>query len=210
VKLTVVPDYHQLAAHYASLAVVGVLSLATGGCMRDTRLDDADIRLNHDPKHLYVLTIAIHDAPGSFDHAEAWASYEVQNPGCVPLTPFEGATITPTKTIPLELSRRADSSYIATMVLDQLVDQDYFGQGMCHWAFTGAGATFTSGVVSFNTYLGADDVTGERRSERFYSNRSYAMKDTEHSDSGNLHRNDFKEEAKQTFSITLGAKEKNK
>jgi hypothetical protein len=191
------------------IATCAFVSL-TAGCMRKTRVEESEIRLNPSPQEWYVMTATMHDAPGTFDRVEGSATYQVENTKCVPLTPFEGATITPTKYLPIDVARKANGTYEAKLALDQIVDQDYFGQGTCHWKMTVAQIIFVSGPVSFQSYLSYEDILKSRATDRFFSDRSYAARGSGRSDSGSMHREDFKGEAAQTFSVRLESREKEK
>ncbi|MFB5204607.1 DUF502 domain-containing protein, partial [Stenotrophomonas sp. 3diitr2024] len=42
--------------------------------------------------------------------------------------------------VPVELRKVADGEYRGTLYVDRMLDEDYYGRGVCHWEFTGAGA----------------------------------------------------------------------
>jgi hypothetical protein len=39
---------------------------------------------------------------------------------------------------PFRLSRLSATEYVGTVYADMLLDEDYYGRGVCHWALTGA------------------------------------------------------------------------
>lgn len=170
-----------------------------------------DIKLNPHPKMRYEITLTIEDAPGPFDAVEGSAGYEVANGSCVPLTPFSGATLTPEKDVPMALSRVSDKVYKGELYVDLLVDEDYFGLGLCRWSMPFANFSLRIGNLAFGHSIALNDILANRSATRYFSTLSYResapLKDGERPwvNSGNAQRSDFKE-PKSTFSMTLTAK----
>jgi hypothetical protein len=188
------------------------LNLALPACGQSMK--NPDIKLNPHPKMRYEIMLTIEDAPGPFDAVESFVGYEVVNGNCVPLTPFTGATITPTKHVSMELTRISDKVYTGELYVDRLIDEDYFGLGLCRWSMTFTNFSLRIGnlvvahSISLEHVLAVDSVT------RYFNNQSYFSEDAKSTkdshprvSSGNASRSEFKD-PKNTFSTTLSSKEK--
>ena len=188
------------------------LALITTAC--GSPMKTPDIKQNATAKQRYDITLKIDGAPGPFDAMRAYASYRVTNPACVPLTPITGARLEPQETLPLELTKLKDGVYRVTVYADRYEDEDYYGLGVCHWGMDAVGVKLTAGNWDFSTAIFMDDIKSRQDVHRYFSNRAYReskdgkfpqYKDRHLVDSGNAHREDFKEEAADTFSTTLTA-----
>lgn len=187
-----------------AIAMLAVLT-ALAGCTRKTRVEDSEIQLNPAAHERYVLTARIHDAPGAFDRFEGFVDYDVSNDRCVPLTPFEGATITPSKELPVQLTRQSDGSFKGTIFLDKLLDADYFGLGVCHWAMTSASFSAIKGPSHFRVFLSASDLAAHRESHIYFVGEGYRRLGVDYP-SGSLDRNQIMQ-PDDTFSLSISAKE---
>jgi hypothetical protein len=167
-----------------------------------------DIKLNPNPRMRYEITAVVQDAPGPFDRIEGAVQYKVTDRHCVPLTPITGAAEFPEKRVPIELRRVDDHTYKGDLYVDLLQDEDYFGKGVCHWSLIGADVSFQVNKLSFSPSLFHDQLVAGHPVIRFFSDRSYELSTTQRVDTGNERREDFKEDAKRTFSIELKAQEK--
>lgn len=181
------------------------LALITSAC--GSPMKTPDIKQNANPKMRYQITVTIKDAPGPFDSVTASAGYDVDNTRCVPLSPGSGATLAPEKSVPIRLSRTADNVYQGTIYVDLLQDEDYYGLGVCRWKMTTVSANLSVQKLAMSPFLSLQDVLAQKSVTSYFSDRSYASSLTERVDSGNPSRADFGDEADQTFSITVAAKE---
>jgi len=92
-------------------------------------------RVNPNPKRRYDITMTIKDAPGPFGMVKFWAHYLA--PDCMYWTDkFAGTTGKPTHTIEMPFQKLDDTTYVGTVYLDGMVDEDYYGNGVCHWELT--------------------------------------------------------------------------
>ncbi len=119
------------------------------------------------------LSVRIEGAPGPFERVDGHADYRVENPACVPLTAVTGATVVPEQRVPLNFTRTAEGDYRTDIVLDRFLDEDYFGQGPCHWALVGVVADLYHDQVDFSPSIGQADVLAGREVARYFSARSY-------------------------------------
>ena len=195
----------------AALFILSTLTLPACG----KSMKKPDVKLNPHPKMRYEITLTIEDAPGPFDTVEGSAGYEVANGSCVPLTPFTGATIEPTKNVPIVLTRLSDKVYKGEIYVDLLADEDYFGLGLCRWSMPFANFGLRIGNLLFGHSISLKDILEGNSDTRYFNHRSYFSDDAKSQkdnrprvSSGRANRSDFKEDSKITFSTTLVAKEK--
>jgi len=196
----------------ATILIV-LLAIATTACSQSMK--KPDIKLNPHPRMRYEITLTIEDAPGPFDTVEGSAGYEVANGSCVPLTPFTGATIEPTKNVPIALTRLSDKVYKGEIYVDLLADEDYFGLGLCRWSMPFADFGLRIGNLLFGHSIALNDILEGKSDTRYFNHRSYFSDDAKSQkdnrprvSSGRANRSDFKEDSKSTFSTTLVAKKK--
>lgn len=108
------------------------------------------------------MTVA--DAPGPLRLMSAGAFYQAD---CAYLlNRLEGAMAYPEQHIPIMFDRIDDTTYEGVLHLDAMVDEDYFGNGLCRWRMVSFGATFratgSAYETSFIPTLMLDDVTSGR------------------------------------------------
>jgi len=108
-------------------------------------------RVNPNPKRRYDITMTIKDAPGPFGHVGFGAQYDA--PDCRYWTSkFAGTTSSPMRILTPPIKKLDDTNYVATVYLDAMLDEDYYGDGVCHWQLT----SVTGGLKA----TGADVETG--------------------------------------------------
>ncbi|MDR6935002.1 hypothetical protein [Luteibacter sp. 3190] len=146
-----------LLRRFVQVAVPGLfLSLAAcGGNV------EPNIHLNPDPSMRYEITYTVDDPSVVFDSVEAIGSYQVTNEACAPRVPVSGVRKVPNKVIPLTTRPIDRSTYQVTAYPDALLDEDYFGHGVCHWALTATtlvwkrqGKELTSSLISKDMFEG--------------------------------------------------------
>lgn len=187
----------------ASLA----LSLALSHIAYGTPMKNPDVKLNPNPKMRYQITMTIKGAPGPFDHVEGSVDYKVTNEHCVPMQGFEGVTIAPEKRLPIRFQRVSADVYTGEVLVDALLDEDYYGMGVCHWSLVAAGASLLVNHTDVVPAIFHDDLLAQRTVERYYANYLYFNKAEKYVDDGNKDRAWFKEPEK-TYSIAIKAEEK--
>lgn len=132
---------------------------------------------NPDAKQRIAIIATVNGAPGPFDRVDGHADYRVGNPACVPLTPVTGATVVPEQRLPVPFQQQADGAFRADIVVAPFRDEDYFGQGICHWALVGVVADFHHGPVDFSPAIGLADTESPRTIVKHFSNSSYRNAD---------------------------------
>ncbi len=106
-------------------------------------------KLNPSPRKAYELVLRLKDAPGDFAVVEGVAQYDVSNEDqCGHIEPATGTAARITSQEPVELRKVADGEYRGTVYIDRMLDEDYYGRGVCKWEFTGAGAMLKATLFS--------------------------------------------------------------
>ena len=127
-------------------AVFSVLSLnACGGSEKSMSIQEqteARFQLNPHPKQAYRLRIKINDAPGPLvSMNDTYIRYMARDCSYV-INHIEGVTSHPRKYVDIPLRQVGKDEYEASFYFDAVQDEDYFGEGVCHWKPDGFGGTF--------------------------------------------------------------------
>jgi len=189
-----------------TLCMLSIALLATHTFAYGESTTRPNVTINPHPRMKYEVTVKVDGPPGPFDRIEATADYRVKNEDCVVLTPLTGATVPPEKRIPLTLLRSGNNRYTFEFFADLIQDKDYFDRGVCHWSVVAVSANLWIENVNFSAPLFHDDVFRGDPVTRYYSNRSYATRHMDRVDMGEANRDQYENEAKATFSITLDAR----
>lgn len=104
------------------------------------------------------VTVRIEGASGTFDSIKAAADYQVSNEGCVPTAPISGGKVAPNKRVELSLAQATDGTYQTVVYVDQLMDEDYFGRGTCHWSPVAASVVAVKEKTRFSAGIFAEKI----------------------------------------------------
>jgi hypothetical protein len=179
-------------------------ALVTSAC--GAAMNPPVIKSNPHPRMRYEITMIIEGAKGPFDSIETIAQYDIANDRCVPLTPISGATIAPDKSIPVHMTKVGENAYRGEVYTDQLVDEDYYGQGVCHWKLTAFSSYLQVKKRMISTGIELDEVLAQKPAERYFSNQNFTNSALSGVDNGVADRSTYKDPA-DTFSVTFTAKE---
>ena len=161
-------------------AVFSVLSLNACGGSEKSRIQEqteARFQLNPHPKQAYRLRIKINDAPGplklmrnmSVGYGARDCSYIINH--------IEGASANPEKKVRAETRKLAEFEYEAIIYADAVQDEDYFGEGVCHWKVEGFGlgfqATGSPNETIFNFGDSLDDLIEKKTLTKYYWKGGY-------------------------------------
>lgn len=170
-------------------------------------------KLNPSPTRAHALVVKIEGAPGPLDVVEAVAQYDVTNEAqCGRVIPATGTAGRITSQEPVTLRRVGDNEYHGTVYLDRMLDEDYYGRGVCQWAFSGASAMLKAsgapGETRFLSFIDAETLTNDQPTVRYYTKRTYPRARMEDfPDNGEASPSDYTPELqKETFSVTLSGK----
>jgi hypothetical protein len=131
------------------------------------------IACNPSPTKAYDATVAVSEAPGPFDSIKAQAFYQVDNPSCAPTMRASGVVDVPHAALPLSLVEHSDGRYRTRFALDPFVDEDYFGQGICHWSFSSLSITAVKGNVSYLATYTSRDLTSSTEARNYFARGTF-------------------------------------
>ena len=141
-------------------------------------MTDLNIRRNPAPQQRYEVTLEIKDAPGPFEVVEGFMQYEVRDDQCVPKDPVSGAhPQRPKQTIPAQYERVTENTYRATIYTDLLLDDDYFGLGLCPWKLVATRAALRAKAAyetRFVTDLSLDELKRQQRKFLYFPKSEYS------------------------------------
>ena len=82
-----------------------------------------------------------------------------------------------TRDVPFELIRVSDIEYTGTVYADGILDEDYYGRGICRWQLTQARvhlkATGAEEETLFSAGISAEPLLAEKTEKIFYLKESY-------------------------------------
>ena len=212
---------------FMSLPTLGLIAaLSLSGCYPGTVFMEnedeeptIEIKEHPQPGQAYQLTMVIENAPGPFAMVEGSVQYNVANHlQCGQRNPASGTHSRIGTNPELQWKLVAANTYIATVYPDLMMDEDYYGNGVCRWQFTEARARLkATGAVEETRFvpgfLAADILAAKTVTLYFWGGRYPA--DTPPPSDGkgfpyfgdsNLDRVPL-EQRNEFFTITLTAKE---
>ena len=114
---------------------------ASGADRNDKSAQEHLYRVNPSPKQGFEVVFEVHDAPGPFNDFGGNAHYQSFDCNYV-TSEWAGTRSQPTKSMPIEVSRVDATHYRTTFFRDALLDEDYYGKGICHWSLIGVTVGF--------------------------------------------------------------------
>jgi len=173
-----------------------------------------DYKQNPHPRQRYDITMTIADAPGPFASIKGIMQYDVVTPECMPPPDrFSGLSAPRLSVdIPVSYTRISDTRYVGTVHTDMMIDEDYYGEGVCHWRLISTRvllkATGAPGETTFFPNLRAKDLLAGQAVTAYFWKGGYPRSEMEnYPDFGEPLPSKFKPELQQQlFSITLAPK----
>ncbi|MFC2564197.1 MAG: hypothetical protein ACFNT6_05945 [Neisseria sp.] len=161
-------------------AVFSVLSLNACGGSEKSRIQEqteARFQLNPHPKQAYRLRIKINDAPGPLKlMGNFGVGYKAENCSYV-INHLEGVSSNPKKDVENQVRQLGDFEYETVVYTDAILDEDYFGEGICHWKPDGFGVAFKATghpeETKFNFGDFLDDLMEKKTLTKYYWKWSY-------------------------------------
>jgi hypothetical protein len=130
---------------------------ATSGA--PSKLPQITIKTNPAASQPYRLALKFAGLPAAVNDLKGSLDFEVSNRDCVPLD-YEravgGVLLTPQHSLPVEFSRSDDGGYTAMVYADALLNEDYYGLGVCEWSLISASVRFRSPATPFVGGMGGD------------------------------------------------------
>lgn len=127
------------------------------GVQKNDQSEQAHLfKLNPAPRRVFEVTFEIHDAPGPLMAVRGSAGYSApQAPNCTFVTnAWAGTWGTPFKGLSLPVTPAGPNRFVMTVALDAMLDEDYYGKGVCRWEMGGAGAGFAASASEEDTRYG--------------------------------------------------------
>ena len=139
-----------------------------------------DYRENPAPSRIHSLEVRIEGVPGDFGYAQGGMQFDVTNSTCLPppgANPGGRTSPVPTRTVPFALEKVDDGLWRGTVVADGMIDEDYHGRGVCHWALVSLQvrlkATGAEGETLFIAYLDGDEAVAGGHVELYFLKDAY-------------------------------------
>lgn len=133
---------------------------------------------NPQPKQAYRITMTIENAPGPFARMLGLAQFDVVNRECLPPPDDNNGHLwpVPTEGVEIPLQKVSENTYSGVVYADQMLDEDYYGRGVCRWKLIQAQvqlkATGAKGETKFIPSLGSEDLFADK-SQKVYFWREY-------------------------------------
>lgn len=167
--------------------------------------DPKNPQRNPHPVKRYEI-IATVDAPGSWDSVSGAVFFEVANLACTPEDKFLGVHAkTRDVTIDFEMAKMDERTWKGYFYRDSMLDEDYYGLGVCHWDVTQASPVFSVHGENFVPGSGLENIKPLTR----YFEKSEFMDDSRTGAAFDLPANNPKyvHSPKAFFPITVTVKE---
>lgn len=111
------------------------LLLSLSACSSSYEKTMLDFKQNPRPNRVYQLTLIVANAPGPLASVEGVMQFDVVTPECLPPPKENGGMPWPTLThhLPIAWTRVSDTQYTGLIYIDGMLDEDYYGRGVCQW-----------------------------------------------------------------------------
>ena len=96
-----------------------------------------EFKQNPNPQRAYRIVMEIENAPGPFASVKGSAQYDVVNEEeCGVFSAMAGGYNRETTNPPIRWEKLSETTYTTTIHADLMLDEDYFGRGVCRWELT--------------------------------------------------------------------------
>ncbi len=173
-----------------------------------------EIKERQNPRQAYQIVMTIENAPGPFRLVEGSAQYDVINHDeCGYIDPVSETISRIDTHPPIEWKPMGDSQYVATVYADLIVDEDYYGRGVCHWKLSMASAllkaTGAEAETRFLPAISAEEIIASVPRKLYFWGGYYP--DIDMSDFADLGQKDLSnvpaEKLNEFFSITVARRD---
>lgn len=210
-----------LATVVASAAVAAVALSAChapgGASPMNTDASERTIELKErpDPQRAYRIVMTIRDAPGPFVVSPGSTQHDIVNlQECGRINPNTGMAFHINAHPQFEWKKISDAEYEGVVYAEQMLDEDYFGRGVCRWSFTFANASLSATgnerETRFQPKIRAEEIAAGQAVTWYFWNGRYPVDSplpsngVGFSSSGYKSTDEFRPELRdQLFSITL-------
>ena len=126
----------------AFLSTASLSACSESNKMSIQQQTEARFKLNPEPKQAYRVKIKINDAPGPMKLvSDLNIGYIAPNCSYV-ISRLAGARANPEKKVSSKIDQIGQDEYESIFYLDAVLDEDYFGEGVCRWQAYGFGLAF--------------------------------------------------------------------
>lgn len=142
---------------------------------KDTEID---IKEHQQPQQAYQLTMVIENAPGLFGLIEGSAQYDVVNhQECGQLNALSGTRSRITTHPEIKWKALGNDRYSTIVYRDLIVDEDYYGSGVCRWTLTAASALLKATGAEIETRflpgISTNDILAEKTVKLYFWKKGY-------------------------------------
>lgn len=103
-------------------------------------------KLNPAPRLPLRVRIRVDGAPGDFSSVRGTVQYDVVNAAqCGKRDALSGAVPSITSNETFELTRLSDTEFTGVVYADRILDENYYGRGVCRWELTEARVALRAG-----------------------------------------------------------------
>jgi hypothetical protein len=145
--------------------------------------DRGRAHLNPSPKRAYEIVMTIENAPGPFADVSGGAQYDVTNENECGHINSAGVAERITSQERVALTKVSDTEYRGVVYLDQMLDEDYYGRGVCHWELMGASvvlrATGDALETRFMPMIGNELIASGGTTETYFWKGGYPRDKTD-------------------------------
>lgn len=166
------------------------------------------------PRKSHQITMTIANAPGPFGMIEGSAQYDVTNlQECGEINSNTGMAYHINTSPPIQWQRLSETEYVGTIHSDLILDEDYYGRGMCHWTLTQARARLKATGAEIETRfvpaISAEEIAAGQPVTWYFPKQRYPVSGIANFiEFGEKDPSRYKSEIRdQLFTITLRLKE---
>lgn len=142
----------------AFLSTASLSACSESNKMSIQQQTEARFKLNPEPKQAYRVRIKINDAPGRLKPTgDMYIGYAARNCSYT-ISKLAGATASPEKNIPIKMDLVGNDEYEMLFYADAVLNEDYFGEGICRWQPENFGASFKATGKAEETEFNISDV----------------------------------------------------
>lgn len=135
-------------------------------------------RQNPNPKEAYRIRLKINDAPGPLKlMSDMSVGYQAENCEYLITSEIIGAKAHPEKSLKFPIHKISENEYETVIYRDAMLDEDYFGDGVCRWRPDGFGTGFkATGLpeeTEFNIGDFVDNLIEKKTMTQYYWKARY-------------------------------------
>jgi hypothetical protein len=126
------------------------------------------VKLNPAPKQRYEVTLTVQNPPRKISTVSGTIQFDIEGvmDDCMPYADkIAGGKPKSSFSRHVTFKRKDDGSFVGYVYSDQLIDEDYYGLGVCRWELSGIKVLFHAGTLERSAYLEGDEISGEQTSQ---------------------------------------------